>query len=377
MTTTAQTAIRERERGEARRSHAKPKVAVVYTRPETVLEDIQRAMELAGFRSALPSNLETLLKINISWQHYYPACSTTPWQLDGVIRALGAAGYDDLTPIHNGTVVVDPREGAVNNKHEDVTELHGLDSVFLEDVEWVDFTPKSPMLVLDKVYPDGFQIPSLLLGKNVVHLPTVKTHVFTTITGAMKNAFGGLLNYQRHWTHSVIHETLVDLLSIQKEIHPGVFAVTDGTFAGDGPGPRAMRWHVKNVVLASADQVAIDAVAASIMGFDPMSIRFIRLASERGLGSGSLDEIEVVGEDVAEVNWRFEASENTLASRGQKLIYWGPLKPLENLLLRSPAAPWAYAASNLYHNAYWLRTIGRKRVREAMKTEWGRLFEAY
>ena len=37
----------------------------------------------------------------------------------------------------------------------------------------------------------------------------------------MKNAFGGLLNFQRHWTHSVIHETLVDLLSIQKEIHPG------------------------------------------------------------------------------------------------------------------------------------------------------------
>jgi uncharacterized protein (DUF362 family) len=78
----------------------------------------------------------------------------------------------------------------------------------------------------------------------------------------MKNAFGGLLNLNRHWTHSVIHETLVDLLRIQKEIHPGIFAVMDGTIAGDGPGPRCMRPHVKNYILASDDCVAIDAIAA-------------------------------------------------------------------------------------------------------------------
>ena len=353
------------------------RVAVVYTRPETVLDDIQHAMELAGVRSALPSGLETLLKINISWQHYYPACSSSPWQLDGVIRALKSAGYDRLTPVHNGTVVVDPREGAFNNKHEIVTESHGLDSVFLEDEEWVDFVPKSPMLVLDKVYPNGFKIPRMLMDKNIVHLPTVKTHVFTTMTGAMKNAFGGLLNYQRHWTHSVIHETLVDLLRIQKEIHPGIFAVTDGTFAGDGPGPRAMRWHTKNVILASADQVAIDAVSAKLMGFDPMSIPFIRIADEHGLGCGRFDEIDTVGDDIEEVSWGFSSAENTFASRGQKLIYWGPLKSLENILLRSFITPWAYAASNLYHNAYWLKVVGRKRVQEAMKTPWGRLFQEY
>ena len=354
-----------------------PVVAVVYTRPETVLDDISRAMRMAGVSDALSPDAETLLKINISWQHYYPACSTSPWQLDGAIRALRDAGFDALTPIHNGTVVVDPREGALNNKHDAVTEALGLESVFLEDVEWVDYEPDFPLLVLDKVYPDGFQIPALMSGRNIVHLPTVKTHVFTTITGAMKNAFGGLLNYQRHWTHSVIHETLVDLLRIQQDIHPGIFAVTDGTFAGDGPGPRAMRWHVKNVILASADQVAIDAVSARIMGFDPMEIPFIRLAHEHGLGRGRVEEIEIAGEDISEVNWRFRAAENTFASRGQKLIYWGPLKPLENMLLRSPITPWAYAASNLYHNGYWIKTVGAKRAREAMKTEWGQLFESY
>src|ERR1051325_3681787 len=150
------------------------------------------------------------------------------------------------------------------------------------------------MLVLDQIYPDGIRIPARFIGKNVVHMPTMKTHVFTTIPGAMKNAFGGLLNFERHWTHASINETLVDLLAIQQEIHPGIFAVTDGTIAGDGPGPRAMRPIVKNVMLASADQVAIDATAARMMGFDPLSLPFIRLAHERGLGCGDPRRIEIV-----------------------------------------------------------------------------------
>ena len=134
---------------------------------------------------------------------------------------------------------------------------------------------------------------------------------------------------------------------------------------------------MKNVILAGADQVAIDAVAAQMMGFDPMSIDFIRLAHEAGLGCGDIGQIEVVGEDISEINWHFTGTENTFASRGQKLIYWGRLKPMERFLLRTPLVSWAYLASNLYHNAYWLRFVGRRRVREAMKTEWGKLFQHY
>jgi uncharacterized protein (DUF362 family) len=362
---------------ETQHASTSSKVAVVYTRPETVFDDVAHAMRMAGYESHLPKDVDTLLKINISWQHYYPACSSTPWQLEGVIKTLQADGYEKLIPTHNGTVVVDAREGAIKNKHQAVEDKYGLESLHLEKTKWIDFVPQTELIALDKVYPDGFQIPEALIGKNIVHLPTMKTHVFTTITGAMKNAFGGLLNHNRHWTHPVIHETLVDLLAIQKQIHPGIFAVTDGTLAGDGPGPRAMRWHMKNVILASADQVAIDAVAAKMMGFDPMSIRFIRLAHDRGLGCGDIRRIEVVGEDISGVNWGFTGAENTLFSNGQKMVYWGPLKSVETLLARSPLVNLGIAASNLYHNGYWLPVKGRKRVREALKTEWGKLFQSY
>jgi uncharacterized protein (DUF362 family) len=324
------------------------KVAVLKTRPETVLEDYARLMELAGFRETLPQDKETILKINISWQTWYPACSTAPWQLEGVIRSLQAAGYQNLIAGHNDTVVVDAHVGETNNKHKCVVEKYGLRNVHLFEPQynWVRYEPKQPFLVLDKVYPEGLYIPEFLIGRNI--------HVFTTITGAMKNAFGGLLGRKRHWTHGVIHETLVDLLMIQQDIHPGLFAVMDGTFAGDGPGPRAMRCHEKDIILASADQVAIDALSAKMQGFDPLSIPFIRTAHEMGLGVGDPEQIEIVGEDrdwVMSQNWHF-VQEDTFASRGQKLIYHGWLHPLEPLLLRTPLVPWSYFASNFYHNVY-------------------------
>jgi len=358
---------------------ARSRVAVLKTSPQTVVEDYARLMALADFTQHLPRDADTILKINISWHHYFPACSTTPWQFEGVTKALQEAGYKNLIPAQNRTVVVDPKVGAVRNHLVSVAQKYGLEFVYLYEpgTEWMKYEPKGELLVLDKVFPEGILIPGMFVGKNAVHLPTLKTHVFTTMTGAMKNAFGGLLRENRHWTHSVIHETLVDLLMIQKEIHPGIFAVTDGTIAGDGPGPRAMVPHVKNYILASADQVAIDAVAAKMMGFDPMSLKFLRLAHERGLGCAEISELEIVGEDISDVNFHFHANQETLASRGQKLIYHGPLKPLEKVLLRSCIAPWSYCASRLYHDVFWYPCIGKPRVRKILRTEWGKLFEQY
>jgi uncharacterized protein (DUF362 family) len=362
---------------------AKSVVSVIKSDPETVLEDIGKAMREAGYRDVLKPSADTCLKINVTWHLYMPGTSTTPWQLEGVVRTLLEDGFrpESLWGVHNDTVVVNSRVGEINNKQKPVCDKYGVRRTFLNDPdqEWIEYKPKGKMLVLPEVYKkDGIWIPKFLVGKNIIHLPTVKTHVFTTITGAMKNAFGGLLHFRRHWTHGVIHETLVDLLRIQKDIHPGVFAVTDGSFCGDGPGPRAIRPHVKGYMLASADQVAIDAISAKLMGFDPMSIKFIRLAHEEGLGVGDVRDIEVKGADISNVNFGFHGDEDTFASRGQKAIYHGPLKPFEKLLLQSPIVPWSYAASKLYHDVYWYPAHGKKRVEETLnETGWGRLFRDY
>ena len=365
------------------------RVAIVRTSPKTVLADYHRLMNLAGYQDVIAKERDTALKINISWHFFYPGCSTTPWQLDGVIRAMKRDGYDPdlIHGCHNRTVVIDARLGERENKQINVIEAHGLRNIHLyEGEDWIHISDAvgdlaTDFLCLNQVYPNGFHIPRRFIGENIVHLPTVKTHVFTTTTGAMKNAFGGLLNEKRHWTHPVIHETLVDLLMIQQKIHPRIFAVMDGTFVGDGPGPRCMIPHVKNVLLASADQVAIDAMAAKLMGFDPLKdIKFIRLAHERGLGCGDVRDIEIVGDtDAARENWHFDGpfKKMTFASRMQHKIYWGPLKKPLEWSLKTILAPWAYVASVIYHDSIWYPFVAENRMRKIAKSEWGRLFQGW
>ncbi len=363
------------------------KVAIVRTTPETVLEDYHRLMNLAGYRDVIAKDADTALKVNISWHLFFPGSSTTPWQLEGVIRAMKRDGYDPdlMHACHNRTVVIDARLGERENKQLPVVEAHSLRNIHLYDPgeEWIPIHEAvgdlvDEFLALGDVYPDGFSIPKRFIGENIIHLPTVKTHVFTTMTGAMKNAFGGLLNEHRHWTHPVIHETLVDLLAIQQKIHRGVFAVMDGTFAGDGPGPRCMTPYVKNVLLASSDQVAIDAIAAKLMGFDPLNdVKFIRLAHERGLGCGDPDRIETVGDEAAaRENWHFVGpfKQMTFAARMQHRIYWGRLKGFLEWSLKTWLAPWSYIASVLYHDTYWYPRWGRARVEAVLSSKWGRLF---
>jgi uncharacterized protein (DUF362 family) len=362
-------------------------VAILRTSPATVRRDYHELLNLAGYQDVIAKDADTALKVNISWHFFFPGSSTTPWQLDGVIHAMRKDGYrpDLIHACHNRTVVIDAHLGERENKQLPVVEAQGLRNVHLYegDEEWIHIRDAvgdlaDRFICLNEVYPDGFMIPRRFIGENIVHLPTVKTHVFTTTTGAMKNAFGGLLNERRHWTHPVIHETLVDLLTIQKRIHRGIFAVMDGTFAGDGPGPRCMVPYAKNVILASADQVAIDAVAAKLMGFDPMSIKFIRLAHERGLGCGDPREIAITGDtEAAAENWRFVGPfrRMTFASRMQHKIYWGPLRKPVEWSLKTVLAPWAYIASVLYHDSFWYPTKAKRLMQQVLSSPWGRLFQ--
>ena len=355
-------------------------VAVLRTRPEMVLDDYQRAFELAGGAEALDPGATTILKDNISWHFPMPSANTTPWQLEGTILALRRAGFTDLVCVQNQTVVTNAFKGEDLNGYMPICQHYNVPVLYNfrdKDMTWESYRPQAEMLALDRVYPKGITLPDYFIGKNIVHLPTVKCHMYTTTTGAMKNAFGGLILSHRHYTHTWIHETLVDLLAIQQEIHPGIFATMDGTTAGNGPGPRTMKPEVKNVILASADQVAIDAVAARLMGFDPLDITYIRLAHERGLGVGDPREIELVGDDVSDEDWQFEVGYNF-----HRFLAWmawfGPTRVLQKLVLRTPLVAIPIFISEFNHDyVHW--PLKERHVYQDWRanTAWGQLFARY
>ena len=173
---------------------SRSKVAILRTTPATVLADYHELLNLAGYQDVVAKDADTALKINISWHFFFPASSTTPWQLEGVIRAMKADGYDPdlIHGCHNRTVVIDAWLGERENKQINVLEAHGLRNLHLYDegTEWVhirdavgDLADK--FLCLNDVFPKGFHIPKRFIGENIIHLPTIKTHICTTTTGAI------------------------------------------------------------------------------------------------------------------------------------------------------------------------------------------------
>ena len=356
----------------------KARVAVLRTTPQTVLDTYREIMHLAEYEKFISKDTDTLIKLNLSWTKYFPACSSQPWQVEGVIKTLVEDGFpkEKLFPIENKTVVTDPVKGAHNNRWTPVLKKYGLSFTPLPEVEWVRYDFKHKLLKSEQIFPEGIEIPKMLIGKNVIHLPTLKTHGHSQTTGAIKNAFGGLLKEVRHYAHKYIHEVLVDLVLMQTELHPGIFAVMDATVCGDGAGPRTMVPKIKNFILASADSVAIDAVAAKMMGYNPMEIPYIRMCDEMGLGVGNLDNIEILGEQISDVNFGF-TTKRSFVIWGDQMLRKGFLRFLEKPLLHSPLVVWAPFASNLYHDFLWYPLIGKKRIREFMKTEWGELFQKY
>ena len=359
----------------------KSKVAIVKTKPETVLEDIERVCRLADMDKMLDRSATTILKDNISWHLPMPGANTTPWGLEGIYLALKHLGFDDVVVVENKTVVTIAEKGDKLCKFKPVFEKYDIPVLFNfkdSDMKWVEYKPKHKMLVLDKIFKKGIYIPDYFFGKNIIHLPTMKTHSYTITTGAMKNAFGGLLNINRHYTHTHIHDTLVDLLAIQKEIHTGVFALMDGTTSGSGPGPRTMTPHKTDMYLASADQVAIDAVSAKIMGFDPMKMQYIRHATEAGLGQGNPSEIEIVGDvELFEQNLGYNVGVNFATGVGM-LLWRSPLRFMQKLFFHTPLVLIFIWASEMYHDKIWWPIKGKKIFQNWLdNSPWGKLFEEY
>lgn len=137
----------------------------------------------------------------------------------------------------------------------------------------------------------------------VVNLPKLKTHSLTLFTGAVKNLYGAIPAGLRTWFHgqyknpSEFNQVLVDIFSVAKS-H---LTIMDGIAAMEGAGPANGSVRNLGVILASRDAMALDAVATRIIGLDPLAVDSTRYAYGRGLGSGGLEHIEIVGERIESV----------------------------------------------------------------------------
>jgi len=188
--------------------------------------------------------------------------------------------------------------------------LTGLDEVCRRrQVSWCNMSRGQTVRVEDdrrRVLRD-VNLPEILTRTQLVTLPLLKTHNKTTITGALKNQWG-CLETLRHSFHLALPDAIADVNVL---VQPR-FAVMDGTVGLEGNGPKAGIPREANLLLASANLVGLDAVAARVMGFDPLLIPHLVRCAEEGLGT--LHELALVGTPVDELRQQFAPARHNAVS---------------------------------------------------------------
>jgi len=139
-----------------------------------------------------------------------------------------------------------------------------------------------------------FEFPLTLKNAYIISTPILKEHSITHVTLSLKNMLGATLGEKAKTAkkgrfHKSLDESIVD---VNLYLKPGL-AVIDGRIAGVG-GELNAKPKKLNIVIFSTDLVAADAVAASYLGFNPLSIHHLKLAQELGLGTADLNKIEIV-----------------------------------------------------------------------------------
>jgi len=153
--------------------------------------------------------------------------------------------------------------------------------------------------VLDKTYIS----PEALNADVFINLPKLKTHSFTVFTGAIKNLYGiipyGLrLHYHNLYRNiEIFSQMLVDIFSCA----PSHLTIMDSIIGMEGEGPSTGKPREIGLIIASKDGVAVDAVASKIVGFNPLNIYTTLFAHQRGLGTGDLKEINLLGEPLQDI----------------------------------------------------------------------------
>jgi len=289
---------------------------------------------VGGIRQYVRPGDRALLKINLlAGAAPEKAVTTHPAVVRAIIGQVRAAGAIPLVGDCSG------HEGPPNpGRYYSACRQSGIEQVCEEEgVELVHLSAES----VEVENPQGRVFKHFTLAKEAVdadvliNLPKLKTHGLTLFTGGVKNNFGclpGLLKAQMHLRAQGVEDFSQSLVDLLLAVQP-TLTVMDGVVGMDGDGPRNGRPRQIGAILASADPVALDAVACEMVGIKPMMVPTTRLAHEQGVGVGDLAQIEVLGEPLEAMR----VADFRLSSGSASLFRaTGLLRFLQGMLLAKP-----------------------------------------
>lgn len=257
-------------------------VVIRSARGRSVEAVVQEVLEGCGWEEVVPAGGRVVLKPNLSTPSAEMArCSNTdPDILEAVCRIL----------LRRTPHVVVAESDGMRYKADEAFEIMGYPAIAervgfrlvnLSRDEWREVN--HPLL-------KGWPLPRTLLEADcLISLPVLKTRATTVFTGALKNQWGCLPQYNRLLLHRYLDPLIADINAILKPR----LAVMDALIGMEGRGPINGEPVRMDYILGSRDLVALDATAMRFVRLEPRESRHIVLAAEAGLGQIAADRIAV------------------------------------------------------------------------------------
>lgn len=283
----------------------KPKTKVAIVKTATDYSDVEaavrEAVRLCGGNAVIDeaAGKKVLVKPNLVETGNGESGNTTDYRVIGALISLAAERGSAITVgdssglrWHGATERCLKETGI-----RDYCEALGANVVSFDGLE-----PSRVEIPGGETIKEVYLAPPAIESDLVIDAPKIKTHVLTNTTGGVKNLFGavpGGIKSVLHATGSTREKFASLIVDIYSAIRPGL-TVMDGV-VGLGGMWREQDKIFPGVIIAGTDAVAVDAVAAKILGYDPMDVPILAIAHRRGLGNANLNEIEMLGEPLASV----------------------------------------------------------------------------
>jgi uncharacterized protein (DUF362 family) len=338
-------------------SPEQPEVAIHRVGP-SVQDAVRELLEAVDWTSHIPEGADVALKVNLTHDMLMPGSNTSPWVVEGVARTIreraGTIYLVDADQVLIKVATAFRRSGLGPVCEKYGLKFHNLSSGRYEIVE---------RELNGQTF--RFKYPEFLRSVTTITLPVLKTHFRCMLTGALKNQYG-CLDDARHNFHDQLSEYIC---LINAEVQPAL-SLMDGTVGMEGDGPKSGIPRVCDLLLASADPVALDSAAARVMGFDPEEIEHIVLCHQEGLGQ--MDQISYPGLDPADITLDFQPPHENFVAK------------IEGRLRHAPGAGKIFSGglltffsmgAKLWYRIWYYLLAGRRRRNKILKTRYGPQFK--
>jgi uncharacterized protein (DUF362 family)/Pyruvate/2-oxoacid:ferredoxin oxidoreductase delta subunit len=165
-------------------------------------------------------------------------------------------------------------------------------------------TTSRPVSYADGILTKHFDIITPVYEADAVfNLCKMKTHLFTVMTGAIKNIFGVIPGLSKTGYHAKLHDVqrfAGMLLDLSQYVSPRL-TIMDAVVAMEGDGPGAGDPRSVGLLIGSENPLALDVAATEIMGLKRTENPVLMEAERRDLKPNRLEDIEVIGADLAAV----------------------------------------------------------------------------